>query len=105
VKRYEGLFIFNHTAKDETIKETVDEISAEITGTGGKVETVQKMDKRNFARVANKKHPSGFYVNFIFEAPPAGVAQLRHRLAMNEEIFRVLCTVAPAPKEATTPTK
>ena len=55
MKRYEGLFILNTTAKEEGIKEAIDKISAEIASAGGRVETVQKMDKKNFMRVANKK--------------------------------------------------
>jgi len=98
VKRYEGLFIFETAAKEEGIKDTIDKISSEITSLGGKVETVQKMDKRAFSRVANKKHSSGFYVNVIFETEPSVLDQLKHRLAMNEEVFRVLFTKAPAPK-------
>jgi len=62
--------------------------AAEITNAGGKVETVQKMDKRNFSRVANKKHNAGFYVNVIFESNPSVLDQLKHRFAMNEEVFR-----------------
>jgi len=102
VKRYEGLFIFDTAGKEETIKDTIDKISAEITSLGGKVETVQKMDKRNFSRVANKKHSAGFYANVIFEAEPGVVDQLKHRLAMNSDVFRVLFTKAPAPKAVTT---
>jgi len=98
VKRYEGLFIFDIAGKEEGLKDSIDKISAEITSAGGKVETVQKMDKRNFTRVANKKHSSGFYVNVIFETEPSALDQLKHRLAMNEEVFRVLFTKAPAPK-------
>ena len=100
MKRYEGLFILNTAGKEEGIKELIDKISAEITALGGKVETVQKMDKRFFARVANKKHSSGFYVNVIFESEPSAINQLRHRFALNEEVFRVLFTEAPAPKLA-----
>ena len=98
MKRYEGLFILNNAAKEEALKDTIDKISADITAAGGKVETVQKMDKKNFARVADRKYSSGFYVNFVFESAPAVVAQLRHRFATNEEIFRVLFTLAPAAK-------
>ena len=101
MKRYEGLFILDTAAKEEGIKDTIDKISAEITSLGGKVETVQKMDKRNFARVAEKKHNSGFYVNVIFEGQPTLLDQLRHRFAMNTDIFRVLFTSSPAPKPAT----
>lgn len=99
MKKYEGLFILNTPAKEEGIKEAIDKISAEITSAGGKVETVQKMDKRSFSRVADKRFSSGFYVNVIFESQPAAVAQLRSRFALNEEVFRVLFTNAPAPKQ------
>ena len=98
MKRYEGLFILETAGKEEGIKDTIDKISAEITTLGGKVETVQKMDKRSFSRVADKKHNAGYYVNIIFESQPATVEQLKHRFAMNEEVFRVLFTSAPAPK-------
>ena len=101
MKRYEGLFILEPAAKEDGLKETLDKISSEITSVGGKVETVQKMDKRSFARVANKKHSAGYYVNVIFESEPATLDQLKHRLAMNEEVFRVLFTKAPAPKPVT----
>ena len=98
MKRYEGLFILENAAKEEGLKETIDKISAEITSLGGKVETVQKMDKRSFSRVANKKHSSGYYVNVIFESQPSAIEQLKHRFAMNAEVFRVLFTNAAAPK-------
>jgi len=103
MKRYEGLFILDTAGKEETIKDTIDKISSEITALGGKVETVQKMDKRNFMRVANKKHNSGFYVNVIFEGQSTVVDQLKHRFAMNDDIFRVMFSSAPAPKPTATP--
>ena len=102
MKRYEGLFIFDTAGKEEGLKDAIDKISAEITNAGGKVETVQKMDKRNFSRVANKKHNSGFYVNVIFESQPSALDQLKHRFAMNNEVFRVLFTNAPASKAPAT---
>ena len=48
---------------------------------GGKVETVQKMDKKTFARVADKKHSAGFYANVIFAGTPAIIAQLQAKFA------------------------
>jgi len=95
VKKYEGLFILNTAGKEEGIKEMIDKISAEITAAGGKVETVQKMDKRAFARVASKKHSTGFYVNYIFEGQPSLIAALRTKFAMNDDVFRVMFTTAP----------
>ena len=103
MKRYEGLFILNTTAKEEGIKEAIDKISTEIADAGGKVETVQKMDKRSFSRVSDKKYTYGFYVNVIFEGLPTTLTTLLHRFAMGEDVFRVLFTLAPALKPATLP--
>ena len=100
MNRYEGLFILETAGKEESIKDAIDKISSEITSAGGKVETVQKMDKKNFARIADKKHSSGFYVNVIFESEPAVVNQLKQRFALNEEVFRVMFTNAAAPVAA-----
>src|SRR5688572_16854146 len=100
MKRYEGLFILNTAAKEEGIKDIIDAISAEITAAGGKVETVQKMDKRAFTRVADKRHTSGFYVNVIFEAAATVIAQLRTKFALNNDVFSVLFTEANTVAEA-----
>jgi ribosomal protein S6 len=100
VKRYEGLFILNTAGKEEGVKDALDKISAEIEAAGGKVETVQKMDKKSFARVADKKHNAGFYANVIFTGSSAIISQLRTKFALNEEVFRVLFTLAPEPKAA-----
>src|SRR4051812_31104669 len=102
MKRYEGLFILETAGKEEGIKDAIDKISEEITAAGGKVETVQKMDKKNFSRVANKKHSSGFYVNVIFECEPSAIEPIKHRFAMNGDVFRILFSKAPAPKELAT---
>ena len=54
MKKYEGLFILNSAAQELGIPEAIEKVSAVIVAEGGKIETVQKMDKRSFARVANK---------------------------------------------------
>jgi ribosomal protein S6 len=100
VKRYEGLFILNTAGKEEALQETIDKISTEISGAGGKVETVQKMDKKHYARVANKKYTAGYYLNVIFNAAPPVVAQLRSKFSLNEDVFRVLFTLSPEIKPA-----
>lgn len=100
MKRYEGLFILNMAGREDGVKDTLDKISAEISAAGGKVETVQKMDRKHFSRVADKKHNAGFYANIIFTGSPAVISQLNSKFALNEEIFRVLFTESPEPKEA-----
>lgn len=101
MKKYEGLFVLNTAGREEGVKDLIDKISDEITRLGGKIDTVQKMDKRPFARLPKKNLSAGFYVNFIFEIKPELIAQLRNRFALSEDVLRVLFTVAPLvkPKE------
>jgi ribosomal protein S6 len=100
MKKYEGLFILNLAGREEGLKDALDKISTEITNAGGKIETVQKMEKKAFARVADKRHSSGFYANFIFNAAPEVVASLQNKFDLNEDVFRVLFTAAEEPKAA-----
>ncbi len=90
----------NIAGKEDGITDAINKISAEITAVGGKVETVQKMDKKAFARVADKRNSSGFYANVIFTSAPTAIATLRNKFSLSEEVFRVLFTEAPVPKPA-----
>jgi ribosomal protein S6 len=95
VKRYEGLFILDTAGKEDTAKDIIDRVSNEITSAGGRIETVQKMDKKQFSRARYKKHTAGFYVNIIFEIDPQKLPALKSRFTLNNEVFRVLFSVAP----------
>ena len=98
MKRYEGLFILDTAGKEEGVKEAIDKITAGLNGAGAKVETVQKLDKRQFSRVADRRHSSGFYVNVIFNSEPSVAAALQNKFALTAEVFRVLFTESPEPK-------
>ena len=100
MKKYEGLFILNLAGREEGVKDALDKISNEITAVGGKIETVQKMERKAFARVADKRHSAGFYANVIFDAMPDMIAKLQKKFSLNEEVFRVLFTLVPEPKPA-----
>ena len=100
MKRYEGLFILNTAGKEDGVKDALDKISADITAAGGKVETVQKMDRKPFARVADKRHTGGFYANVIFSSAPSALAALRSKFTLSDEVFRVIFTESPEPKPA-----
>ena len=100
MKRYEGLFILNTAGKEEGVKDALDKVEAEIVAAGGKVETVQKMERKNFARIADKKHIAGFYANVVFAGTPPIIAQLRAKFGLSEDVFRVIFTDSPESKPA-----
>lgn len=100
MKRYEGLFILNTAGKEDGIKDALDKISADIAMAGGKIETVQKMERKTFSRVADKRHSAGFYANVIFTGAPTLIAALNSKFALNEDVFRVIFTDSPEVKPA-----
>jgi len=85
--KYEGMFIFDPTTKEEAVKEITDRVQALIKAAGGVVQTVQKMDQRAFARTTNKRS-SGYYVNFIFTAPPKAIAELDAKFHLETGLMR-----------------
>jgi len=85
--RYEGLLILNVKGNDEGAKELIERLEGEFKKDGATVEQVQKMDRRQFTYTAGPLD-SGYYVNFIFNAPPATLEKLRARFTLDEDVYR-----------------
>lgn len=100
MRKYEGLFILNIAGREDGLNETTDRLSEELKKLGAKIETVQKMEKKPFTRVADKKVKEGFYVNYIFEAEPEVAAKLQTHFELDEDVFRLMVTLAPEVKAA-----
>ena len=97
MKQYEGLFILDTQDSAEGVDAIIKALSELIGSSGGKVLNEQKMDRRSFARVANKKNSGGFYVNLVFEMEPGGLEEFRAALRKRPEVFRVQITLANTP--------
>lgn len=95
MKRYEGLFILNTAGKEESVNDVINKIAEEITSGGGKVETIQKMDKKSFVRTPNRKVTAGFYVNIIFTLKSESLSTLNNKLSLNNDVYRSMINVAP----------
>ena len=100
MKKYEVLLILNLMGKEESLDDVIKELSSVITGLGGKVETVQKMDKKNFARVTHKRMVSGFYLNIIFQCEASKVGGIQKQLDASDDVYRTLFTHALPTVEA-----
>jgi ribosomal protein S6 len=100
LKTYEGLFILDTGGKEEVSKELVDKLQKNIEHAGGRVDKVQRMGARPFAR-DTRKRSSGFYVNFIFDAPSKTIAELDTKLHLETEVFRWQFTelIEPPPRK------
>jgi len=84
---YEALYIINTKNQDENIPEIIGQLEKELKSHSCKVETVQKLEKRQFER-PTKKIDSGYYVNIRFKAQPETISSLKNRLKFNPAIYR-----------------
>ena len=85
--RYEALMVLNTQGTEDSVKEIVDRLESEFEKEGAKIEQVQKMDRRQFTYIAGPLD-SGYYVNFIFNAPPTTIDKLRARFTLDEDVYR-----------------
>jgi len=102
VNRYEGMFIFPDSLKDEQLDAAVARVKADIEKLGGTVETMTRLGKRTFARRL-KRRTAGHYVVIMFRLDGDKVPALRERCRLSEEVFRAEFYQAddtPAPAEA-----
>jgi ribosomal protein S6 len=97
--RYEGLLILNVRGNEDGAKDLIERLEGEFKKDGATIEQVQKMDRRQFTYVAGPLD-SGYYVNFIFDAPPASVDKLRARFTLDEDVYRQHYLRLPAKKAA-----
>ena len=87
MKKYEGLFILDVVGNEDAEKEIIERIQKDIELVGGRVDTVQKMGPKPFAR-PNAKRSSGHYVNVIFEVPSKEITGLDAKFHLDTEMFR-----------------
>ena len=97
MRHYEGLFILDTVATTESVDDIIKAIGKLIGKAGGKVNGEQKLDRRGFARIADKKHSGGFYVSLMFDMEPEALGEFKSVLGKRSEVFRVQITSsAPA---------
>ena len=99
MKKYDALYIFAGTAKEDALDEQLSKALAEITRLGGVVETQTVLGKRSFAHPMRKRE-SGVYAEVRFQFDPLKVTELVNRYKLVEEVFRVQILAVDERREA-----
>ena len=99
MKKYDALYIFAGTAKEDALDEQLAKALAEITRLGGVVETQTELGKRTFAHPMHKRE-SGVYAEVRFQFDPLKVSELVNRYKLVEEVFRVQILAVDERREA-----
>ncbi|MFA7172920.1 MAG: 30S ribosomal protein S6 [Kiritimatiellia bacterium] len=88
MKKYDGLYIFAGSARDEVLDKIIESATAEIINLSGKILSTEVLGKKPFARQM-KKRDNGVFVKIRFELAPALIAALTKRYKLVDEVFRV----------------
>ena len=99
MKKYDGLYIFVGTAKDDVLDQQIDKVCGEITRLDGNVLTTEVRGRRTFARPLQKRD-NGIYVKIRFELDPSQVSVLLGRYRLAEDVFRVQILAVDDRREA-----
>ena len=88
MKKYDALYIFVGTVRDDAVEANLEKALAEVTRLGGNVLEKVSLGKRAFSRPIRKRE-SGVYVKVRIELDPQKVDELVNRYHLVEEVFRV----------------
>jgi ribosomal protein S6 len=99
MRKYDGLYIFAGTVKDDGMDKQVDRMRGEITRLSGVILNTEVLGKRTFARTMQKRD-HGVYVRIRFELDPAALKTLIERYHLIEDLFRVQFLAVDERREA-----
>lgn len=88
MKKYDGLYIFAGSAKDDVLDACILKMQGEITRLGGVIIRTETLGRRTFAYPIQKRD-NGVYAKIRFELAPAQVKTLVDRGHLIAELVRV----------------
>jgi ribosomal protein S6 len=101
---YECLLILDAAVAEDAGKAILERVAKMIQAAGGKVDDVQPLGQKPFARMSGGKS-AGNYVNIVFHALPKALAELDAKFHLDTDLFRWLISDKPAPMEPRKPRK
>ncbi|HEX9531605.1 MAG TPA: 30S ribosomal protein S6 [bacterium] len=90
---YDLVFIVRPDLEPDALKAVIDRIGQRITDRGGKIDAMDAWGKRRLSHVIHKQR-EGVYVQTRFTIAPDQIAELRHQVALSEEVLRIMLTIA-----------
>lgn len=87
-RKYEALFIFAGTVKEEDLDKILEKSTSEIEKLGGLIENSEIIGRRAFARTLQKE-THGTYAKVRFAIDPEAVKDIHEAFTHSEEHFRL----------------
>lgn len=90
---YDLVYIVRPDLEPDALKAVIDRVGQRILDRGGKIDAMDAWGKRRLAHVIRKQR-EGTYVHTRFTIAPTQVAEIRHQVALSEEVLRSMLTIA-----------
>jgi len=106
---YENIVILDASLSDEAVSSAVEKIKELITASGGEVLKADSWGRRKLGYEINK-HTKGFFVLFLFKAPPELIKKLEGYYKVSDTVVKFMVVklgkkeiqaLAPAAQEGT----
>lgn len=89
MRKYEVIFIIRPDISEEDVDKIIAQMEGAVTGTGGKIEKVDKMGRRRLAyRVSHYRE--GSYILFTLEGTGGTVKEFERRLKVSDAVIKFL---------------
>ncbi|PWM29287.1 MAG: 30S ribosomal protein S6 [Verrucomicrobia bacterium] len=90
MKKYTATFILDTRSYQDPVENLIERLKGVMESVGCKIENVENMGQRAFARTTDKKFPAGIYVRIKFEGPASANSQIKEKLRLDKTVNRVL---------------
>jgi small subunit ribosomal protein S6 len=93
MRNYEMIFIVRPDLAEDDVQKLIAQMEGVVTGTGGKVDKVERMGKRRLAyRIAKQRE--GFYILFYVQGTGDTVREFERRLKVTDAVIKhmTICT-------------
>ncbi len=88
--KYKATFILDTRGYSEPVETLVEKLKGIIESVGGKVDSVENLGQKAFARTTDRAFPAGIYVEIAFEGESTLPAQIKEKLRLDKTVNRVL---------------
>lgn len=86
---YEKIVLLLPTLSEEEVKDVINKITSFITDNGGEVLKIENWGKKKLAYKLNKQS-KGYYVLFIFKAPPKTIHSIEEFYKVYDFVFKYM---------------
>lgn len=88
-RTYEIMFIVRPDVEEADIDKLIEGFSANVTGGGGEVKSVEKMGRRRLAYTV-RKFKDGFYILLNIAAEGSLITEIERRLRVSEQVIKFI---------------